>query len=160
MANEALATSTLGIDLIKHFEDFEAEAYQDSGGVWTIGYGTTKINRIPVKKGMRCTEDEALEWLADDVIGAEKSVHTLTKVTLKQHQFDALVSFTYNCGAGNLHKSTLLKKINWNESVEQRHFTDYNKARVNGILTPLKGLTRRRKAEYYLFHFGTLQFHF
>jgi len=160
MANENRTISNLGIDLIKHFESFRAKSYKDSAGVWTIGYGTIIIGGVPVGPNMMCTEAQAIEWMAHDVVKKERHVHRLTKVDLPQHQFDALVSFTYNVGEGALAQSTLLKRINARLPVEEARFTDWNKARVNGVLKPLGGLTRRRKAEYHLFTTGSLRFHF
>lgn len=160
MANGNLTTSNLGIELVRHFESFKANSYLDDVGVWTIGYGTTRIGGVKVIPGMTCTHDQALEWLAADVVSAERDVQRLTKVTVQQHQFDALVSFVYNVGGGGFSQSTLLKRINTSSPVVEKHFTDWNKGRVQGSLVPLAGLTRRRKAEFHLYTTGTLKFHF
>ena len=101
-------TSEKGLALIKHFESFKANAYICPAGVWTIGYGTTQ----GVRPGQRVTEAQALAMLARDLIRFEVAVKNLVKVPLTQYQFDALVCFAYNCGAGNLAASTLLKLLN------------------------------------------------
>ncbi len=160
MGNSNFTTSHLGIELIRHFENFKATSYDDGVGVWTIGYGTTRIRGVKVVPGMTCTHEQALEWLAADVVSAEHDVHRLTHVNLQQQQFDALVSFTYNVGEGGLAQSTLLKRINTSSPITEKMFTDWNKGRVNKVLVPLAGLTRRRKAEFHLYTTGTLKFYF
>lgn len=100
--------SAAGLDLLKRSEGFRASAYQDSGGVWTIGYGTTK----DVQPGDTCTEEQASQWLRRDVLSAEWAVMKLIEVPMTQGQFDALVDFVYNLGEGALAKSTLLRKLN------------------------------------------------
>lgn len=160
MANGNLTTSNLGIELVQHFESLHLTAYLDPVGIWTIGYGTIRIGGARVVPGMSCTKDQAIQWLAADVVTAEKDVQRLTQVSVQQSEFDALVSFTYNVGGGNLSQSTLLKRINTHTPVVEKHFTDWNKGRVDGSLVPLAGLTRRRKAEFHLYSTGTLKFQF
>ncbi|MGB9694012.1 MAG: lysozyme, partial [Fervidobacterium sp.] len=62
-----MKVSQRGVDLVKEFEGFSSKAYQDVVGVWTIGYGTTKINGSPVRPDMTCTRDQAEEWLRADI---------------------------------------------------------------------------------------------
>ena len=100
-----MKTSQRGINLIKQYESFRAEAYRCPAGVWTIGYGHTR----DVKSGDKITEPEALKLLRQDVQTAEKAVSTLVKKPLDQNRFDALVSFVYNTGSGNFASSTLLE---------------------------------------------------
>lgn len=145
-----MKTSQDGINLIKHFEGFRTKAYLDSVGVPTIGYGHTK----GVKMGMIITETKAEELLREDLSYFEKKVSELVKVPLTQNQFDALVSFTFNLGEGNLKKSTLLKKLNGlvytnNKLLEEvaDEFLKWNKA--GGKV--LSGLTKRRLAEKMMF---------
>lgn len=103
-----------GIDLIKSFEGLRLDAYQDSAGVWTIGYGSTRYaDGKPVKKGDKlvnshCADDLFVITLREyfDAVNAD------VKVPLTQNQFNALLSFTYNEGTGALASSTLLKKLN------------------------------------------------
>jgi lysozyme len=103
--------SATGIDLIKFYEGFEKEAYPDSGGIWTIGYGTIRYpNGNKVKVGEICTQEDAETYLRHDTLKATNAVINLIgDVKLMQNQFDALVSFQYN--TGGLPGSTLLKKL-------------------------------------------------
>jgi len=149
-------TSQNGIDLVKAFEglhkvkaDGNVRSYRCPAGRWTIGYGHTH----GVKSGMTITPEEAEELLVEDLKTAEASVERLVKVDLTQNQFDALVSFVFNLGHGNFANSTLLRKLNrgdYEEAAEE--FVRWNKARVDGELKPLAGLTRRRTAEAALFN--------
>ena len=130
--------SQKGIDLIKKYEGLRLEAYLCPAGVWTIGYGHTS----GVKKGMKITEWQAEDYLRRDCESSEKAVKALGR-NLNQNQFDALVSFTFNCGAGNLktlcHNRTL--------GVISEKILLYNKA--GGKV--LNGLVKRRKDEQALF---------
>ncbi|MGL4673928.1 MAG: lysozyme [Wohlfahrtiimonas sp.] len=142
-----MKTDKKGIELIKEFEGCKLKAYQDSVGVWTIGYGHTK----GVKKGDVITQDQANQFLIEDLADAENAVNRLVEVEINQDMFDALVSFTYNLGSGNLSKSTLLRLLNqgrYSEASDQ--FLIWNKA--GGVV--LNGLVRRRKAEQKLFRSG------
>ncbi|WP_115746948.1 lysozyme [Escherichia coli] len=142
-----MKTSQNGINLIKHFEGLELHAYPDpgtGGAPWTIGYGTTS----GVKPGMVITEAEAEALLKKDLYKFETGVSKLVKVPLTQNEFDALVSFAYNVGLGNLAASTLLKKLNEGDhqgAADQ--FPRWN--RGGGKVLP--GLTRRREAERKMF---------
>jgi GH24 family phage-related lysozyme (muramidase) len=130
--------------LIQSFEGLRLRAYQDSVGVWTIGYGTT----AGVRPGMVITEEQALEFLRRDVDQFEAAVADLVTVLLTADQFSALVSFVYNLGAGSLRQSTLLKLLNQgNVHGAAEEFLRWNKA--GGQV--LAGLTRRRNAERALF---------
>jgi len=102
-------TSQPGIELIKEFEGFSSEPYQDVAGIWTNGYGHTKG---VTKDTPPVSEDEAIENLKSDLLEAEEAVERLVIVPLNDNQFDALVSFTLNLGQGSLERSTLLKKLN------------------------------------------------
>lgn len=101
-------TSASGLALIKRHEGFRPTAYKCPGGVWTIGYGHTRN----VSEGDTTTLAQANDWLAEDIQSAEKAVLRYVTVPLTQNQFDALVSFTFNLGAGALAESTLLRKLN------------------------------------------------
>ncbi|WP_273465684.1 lysozyme [Pseudomonas sp.] len=98
-----MRTSQRGLSLIKSFEGLRLQAYQDSVGVWTIGYGTTR----GVKPGMTITKEQAERMLLNDVQRFEPEVQRLVTAPLNQNQWDALMSFTYNLGAANLESSTL-----------------------------------------------------
>ena len=133
-----------GIDLIKHFEGCELESYRCSANVLTIGYGTTKN----VVEGMKISQHQAEELLMKDLEEFEEYVEDLIDVKLEQHQFDALVAWTYNLGPTNLKTSTLRKVLNkgaYDDVPEQ--MKRWNKA--GGQV--LKGLVRRRNAEALLF---------
>lgn len=136
--------SEAGLSLIKQFEGFRANAYLDSVGVPTIGYGHT----MGVRLGDVCTPEEAEEWLKGDCDAAERCVNHTVAVPLTQHEFDALVSFVFNLGCGNFRKSTLLKLLNENRHDEAAmEFRRWDRA--GGQV--LAGLTKRRLAEQRLF---------
>lgn len=136
--------SQVGIDLIKSFEGFEAEAYQCPAGKWTIGYGHTKT----AKSGMTITPAQAEQLLKEDLNRFEVAVEDLVKVSINDNQFAALVSFAFNLGARRLKESTLLQRLNSGDSQQAANeFLRWNKA--GGQV--LKGLTFRRQAERALF---------
>lgn len=101
-----MRSSNVLINRLKRFEQLRLTAYQDSKGVWTIGYGHT----TGVRKGDRISEPMAEEFLRKDLETAEKYVGTIKEVDT-QGKFDALVDFAFNCGVGNLKSSTLLRLI-------------------------------------------------
>ena len=139
-----MKTSPKGIALIKEFEGLRLKAYLCPGGVWTIGYGHT----AGVKPGMTITEEQAEQFLKEDLIVFEKAVNN-QNLFINQNQFDALVSLIYNIGIGNFQKSTLLRKarINANDNSIMDEFLRwvYSKGRV------LPGLQRRRLSEMKLY---------
>ena len=141
--------SDKGIALIKQFEGCKLTAYQDSVGVWTIGYGWTKpVDGKPIRAGMMIKQETAERLLKTGLVSYENDVSRLVKVDLTQGQFDALVSFTYNLGARSLSTSTLLRKLNAGDYAGAAdEFLRWNKA--GGKV--LSGLTRRREAERALF---------
>lgn len=139
------------IDLIKKFEGLYLNAYLCPASVPTIGYGTIRYpDGKAVKLGEKITMKRAEELLIWEV---EKIATQIPALNVNQNQYDALVSFTYNLGIGNLSKSTLLKKIKANpeDPTIKDEFMKWTKARVNGQLTTLKGLVRRRTEEYNLY---------
>lgn len=135
--------SDKGLALIQEFEGCVLKAYPDpatGGEPWTVGFGHTR----GVKPGDVCTKEQALAWLKEDVDWAEACVNANVRVPLEQHQFDALVSFTFNCGAGAFGSSTMLKLINaGNHAAAAQQFGRW----VNGPNGPMPGLVRRRGAE-------------
>lgn len=135
----------LGLAKIKQFEALKLKAYQDSVGVWTIGYGHTAMaGPPPVHSGMVISEKEANDILNRDLAAYEASVEKAVKVKLTDNQFAALVSFCYNVGPGNFEKSTLVKKLNAGDyDSVPRELAKWNRA--GGKV--LKGLTNRRAAE-------------
>jgi lysozyme len=161
-----LSLGDAGLKLIKDFEGFVAYPYDDlvvSGGKYpewtggatrgtvTIGYGHTNLSNFPPKivPGMRMTEAEG-STLLRKVLAAvyEPEVKRLVKVPLTQNEYDALVSFTYNAGGGNLAKSTLLRKLNAGDyegaAAEFDRWVSSKGQRLNGLI-------RRRNAEEALF---------
>lgn len=133
--------------LIQEFESCRLKAYLDGGGVWTIGWGTTVYpTGAKVKRGDVVTQAQADTYFMRDVSIKSIAVDKLTAgVKLKQQQYDALVSFTYNVGSNALKTSTLLRllRVNPNDPAIRTQFMRWNKD--NGKV--VAGLTRRRKAE-------------
>ena len=143
-----------GMSLLREFEGYHTKlpdgsciAYLDTlarPAVWTIGYGLTE----GVYQGMKLTAAEAEACLRKELAGHEAAVVRLVTVDLNQHQFDALVSFSYNVGWGALGRSTLLKRLNAGDyDGAAREFARWNKA--GGKVW--RGLVRRRAAEAALF---------
>ena len=140
-----------GLALIQHYEGCRLKAYKCPAGVWTVGYGCTGPD---VKEGMTITHDEAMARLRRDVEKFEQAVSKLVTVPLTAGQFDALVSFAYNLGAGALQRSTLLKLVNASRfDAAAGEFAKWNKA--GGKV--LDGLVRRRAAEAHLFKTSTFK---
>ena len=137
-----MKTSRRGINLIKQFEGIRLTAYKCPAGVYTIGYGHT----CRVTRGMKITEEEASAFLTADLLNSEKAVERYDSVYhWNQNEFDALVSFTFNCGAANLR--SLLRNGRRNRSQIAATLPLYRKA--GGKV--LKGLEGRRAAEKALF---------
>jgi lysozyme len=136
-----------GKDMIKEFEGLRLKAYQDSVGVWTIGYGHTAT----AKPGMEITEAQADALLTKDLAWAESAVLKLVTVPLTDNQFAALVSFVFNLGAGALEESTLLRLLNARFAGVAAEFSKWVFA--GGRILP--GLVRRREAEAKLFSSGS-----
>ena len=169
-----MKTSENGLAVIKHFENCHLEAYPDpasplgkeclrrgfqvtdyksvgawsgfDGKPWTIGWGHTGYD---VKPGLVWTQKQADDVLVNDLATKEKAVSSLVKKNLTQGQFDALVSFAYNLGEGNLQKSSLLSKLNSGDMKGAAlEFAKWRKA--GGAI--LYGLVKRRGAEQALFN--------
>lgn len=135
--------SNLGLAILESLEDFREEAYRDSGGIWTCGYGHTGPD---VKQGTTCTPEQADVWLRMDVSHAEQVVTQLGE--LGQHQFDALVLFVYNVGAQAFHDSTLHTLLDaGDDAAAAQQFLKWN--HVKGVENA--GLTKRRRIERALF---------
>jgi lysozyme len=129
-----------GQHLTQSFEQCRLSAYPDSKGVPTIGWGHTR----GVKLGDTCTQAQADAWLLEDVQTAVAAVNRLVTVSLSQHQFDALVDFTFNAGQGNFASSTMLRKLNAGDM--QGAEEEFAKWDMCGG-AHLAGLARRRAAE-------------
>ena len=136
------SVSITGLVLIKNFEGLRLSAYKCPAGVPTIGYGHTKN----VKMGDVITPDIADFYLYEDVQSSVKAVNEYDKIyNFTQNEFDALVSFTFNCGKGNLNKLT--GKGTRSKALIGQKILAYNKA--GGKV--LNGLVRRRQAEHDLY---------
>ena len=139
-----MKTSNTGIELIKEYEKCRLTAYRCPAGVLTIGYGHTK----GVTENMKITPAEADRLLRGDVAEAEAAINR-EALPLNQNQFDALVSFVFNLGAGNFRGSGLLRMIRVNpQSINIR--TELMKW-VKSKGQTLPGLVFRRKAEANLY---------
>lgn len=107
--------SEKGYAIIREFEGFKVEAYLDTGGVWTIGFGTIKYpNGQRVKKGDTCTREQAEQWLKNDCNWVDACLDKYVTSKPTQNQFDALASFVYNIGETAFAKSTMLTLLNQN----------------------------------------------
>ncbi|MGG2098156.1 lysozyme [Acinetobacter haemolyticus] len=107
--------SEKGYEIIREFEGFRSTAYRDTGGVWTIGFGTIRYpNGVKVKQGDTCTLGQAELWLKNDCLWVDACLDKYVKVKVSQNQFDALASFVYNVGETQFIKSTMLSLINQN----------------------------------------------
>lgn len=136
-----------GYAVLKAFEGLRLNAYPDpgtGGDPWTIGYGHTGKD---VKPGLAWSVEQAESALRRDANIFEVGVNDLVDIVINQGQFDALVCFAYNAGLNSLKGSTLLRLVNekkFDEALAQ--FSRWNKAAGR----PMKGLTRRRAAESWL----------
>lgn len=141
--------SEQGFEIIREFEGFRTNAYLDTGGVWTIGFGTIKYpNGTKVKAGDTCTRGQAELWLKNDCQWVDACLDKYVKVKINQNQFDALASFIYNVGETAFVKSTMLVYINKSQfSAAASQFDRW--VFVNGEKE--KGLANRRAKEKELF---------
>lgn len=136
--------SKQGLELIKSFEGCRLKAYQDIGGVWTIGYGHTDN----VKSGDIITQKKADELLLKDLERFEKHVNTYVQIyDFNQNQYDALVSFAFNIG--NIRELT----ANGKNSISDIKKLIPQYCHVKGV--KVNGLVRRRNAELKLFNTKT-----
>ena len=137
----------MNTDIEKSFEGCRLSAYLDSVRVPTIGFGHTKDVQI----GDTCTQDQADEWLIDDLHDALASVQNNVTVPLADDELSALVDFVFNVGGKNFAHSTLLRLLNAGDyEGAEAQFAKWNMA--GGHV--LAGLTRRRAAEAAMFDQG------
>lgn len=160
------------VELIKSFEGIpdgdpstvKIDAYLCPAGVWTIGWGHAIVDGGAQLKGAAnklrarvlypggITREQAEALLRADLIPRAASVNSMLKVAVSDPQFGALIALVFNIGAANLGASTLLRKLNAGDAAGAAdQFLAWDKARVNGVLQPLAGLTRRRRAERAMF---------
>lgn len=136
-------TAEPGLELIKSFEGCELQTYVCPSGVLTIGYGHTGSD---VYQGQEITMAVANDLLKSDLVRFESAVCNLITVPLTQNEFDATVSFAFNCGEGALSESTFRKRMNAGENKSECFKQEFPKW-VNGPNGPLPGLVNRRNAE-------------
>ena len=160
------------IELIKSFEGIpdgdpstvNIDAYLCPAGIWTIGWGHAIVDggtqlKGPANKARArtlypggITRQQAEDLLRGDLVPRAASVASLLKQAVNDAQFGALLALVFNIGAANFGASTLLRKLNAGDAQGAAdQFMAWDKARVNGVLQALAGLTRRRKAERAMF---------
>lgn len=142
-----MRVSEQGLHFIAQFEGFSPTPYRCPAGYWTIGYGHVIADAAHVA----ITQSEAETLLQQDTKIAERAVMRFISVPLLQHQFDALVSFTFNLGSGALQRSTLRRMVNRGD------FDDAGDEFTRWVYAggkKLKGLVLRRAAERKLFMYN------
>ena len=142
--------SPRGLSLLKQFEGCILVPYKDSAGLYTIGYGHLIADgrTLPDSAKYKLTQKQADMLLQYDVIPRERAVERLCTVPLNQNEFDALVSFVFNLGAGCFQRSTIRHKLNRGDRAgAAKVLLRYNRAGGKVI----KGLVNRRMAEFKLF---------
>ena len=132
IAAAALSVSALCFVGIAGREQFRSVAYQDSGGVWTVGYGETK----GVKKGDRTTPERALIQLNSSVNQYANQIKScIGDVPLHQHEFDAYVDLAYNVGASAVCKSSIPRKLKAGQYCDAcKTILSFDKIRLKGKL--------------------------
>ena len=148
-----MKTSQRGIDIIKEHEGLKLTAYLCPAGVPTIGWGHTRtVTLADVHAQRRITREEAERLLSEDLQMFERGVLNACTIVPNQNQFDAFVSLSFNIGLGALGRSTALRRHNEGDFDSAANAIElWNKARVNGVLTVMRGLVRRRAAEKALY---------
>jgi lysozyme len=135
-------------------EGYKSVAYLDTLAkppVWTIGFGTTRINGVPVHQGMTCTREQALAWCSADMRSAAQYVLAKVGVPLNEWQLAALTSFCYNIGDGHFNHSTVLAALDAGGYFQAAdRLLDYDEAGGHVY----EGLETRRKRERALFLIG------
>jgi lysozyme len=138
--NPYMQYSLNGKLLTQSFESCRLQAYPDSKGIPTIGWGHTR----GVELGDTCTQLQADNWLEADVGGAVYAVNHYVAITLNQQEFDSLCDLVFNIGSGNFSTSTMLKKLNCGDIAgAAAEFVKWDHA--GGV--EVAGLLRRRIAE-------------
>lgn len=147
--------------VVKKYESFSAKPYLCPAGRWTIGYGTTRYpNGVKVgPNDATITEAQASAYLTFSLSRVGIEIQRLLKRKATEHQLAAMAILCYNIGVGahdgvkgDFADSTLLEKFNaGNLKGAADEFPKWNKARVQGQLVPLVGLTKRRGEERAIF---------
>ena len=139
-----MKASQQAYNLIREFEGLRLQAYQCPSGIWTIGYGHT-TNMAP---NTVISQLQANLLLQEDIAQCERTLNRYN-LALTQNMYDALISFIFNVGAGNFHRSALLSKIKVNPY--DSSITDEFLKWIHSKGKPLAGLQRRRMAEMKLY---------
>jgi lysozyme len=142
-------TNDAGINLIKEFEGLRTTAYRDVAGIWTVGYGHIR----DVVEGMVVSVERAVGLLKDDLKATEEGVtRAIGNVPTTPNQFAAMVALAFNIGVNAFKNSTVLREhLAGNNDQSAQAFLMWDKATINGKLTPVAGLKRRREAEAELY---------
>ncbi len=146
LVSKIMKASILAVNLLKELEGWRDKPYKDSAGLCTIGYGHL------IEAGEFCPDQITLEqgekYLRDDIAEAERIVRSTVKVPLTQSQFDSLISFTFNIGAGAWAISDTLKILNDGEHHRMpARFLMWVKVTKNGVKVVEEGLINRRLRE-------------
>ena len=144
-----MKTSQQGIRALCKSEKFEPVSYKDSGGIWTIGYGTIRLDGKPVVAGQRITQERATDELVRFVSGLEAGITSaLGRAPTSQSEFDAFINLAYNIGLPGFLGSTALKRhIDGNKKGCAEAIGWWNK--VNG--KTVQGLVNRRNREVQMY---------
>jgi lysozyme len=134
-----------GLNLIKSFEGCRLAAYQDVAGIWTIGYGHIR----GVREGMTITEQQATQYLQEDLADTEGAVDWMTSAApTTNNQYAAMVSLCFNIGSGNFKTSSVLRfHLARDYASAADAFLLWDKSNVDGQLVEVQGLLSRRRAE-------------
>lgn len=147
---KSCATSEQGYQIIRNFEGYMPFPYKDIAGIETVGYGY--VLRPGDKFTYPLLPPDADRLLKKTMGNFERDINRAVSIKLQQHQFDALASLTYNIGSGAFTGSTVLRRVNARDHDRVPDgFLMWNKARINGVLQPVKGLTLRRQDEANLY---------
>jgi lysozyme len=160
-----------GIRLIKHFEGGGNYAYNDPVGICTVGVGHALVphrrctaadfQRYGSREHPKMTDEHVDDILRRDLKNFMDRVTQLVRASTKQHEFDAMVALAFNIGLGGFEKSSVRRLHNLRMGfLAGRAFLVWNKGTIDGRLQELPGLTRRRKAERYLYRNNALKFNF
>lgn len=142
------------VDLVKEFEGFRATTYRDVAGILTIGYGTTAEAGVGItpQPGMKIDQAQAEWYLQKGLNKFAAQIAPAITAPINENEFGAFVSLAYNIGPGAFKRSSSLRHFNaGNKALAAQNILLWNKARVNGELTVVRGLQRRREAEKRLF---------
>lgn len=144
----------------QHFEGFRAEAYQDTGGVWTVGIGSTYNHDKgrKVQRGDFVGMLTATKWMEKDIAGFIAQLNQYIKVPLNPDQSAALVDYVYNRGIGNFLRTQLDELINANPNDPRIRAEIIGTGIRDRAGNTLWGLGRRRRAEAHLYFTGQLKF--